>query len=83
MSYVPKHVLFRVPEEQRSGNITMTKEEFGEVLSGDKVKIVVKIGSRIGAYIIEQWMIDCARDMGDYMLFPYSVRSSLVKCKRE
>lgn len=73
--------LFKSPRSYNSttGNITMSHSEFDNCLSGFTSELLINGENGPFKKEIEQWMLDSAVDMGDYMLMPFSPNSFLVK----
>jgi len=64
-----------------SGNVSLSYEEFDQIKNGEYTTIRVEGHSFDFTKTIEPWMIEHAVDKDDYILFPYSEKSFLVKGK--
>jgi hypothetical protein len=57
----------------------MSHGEFNNCLSGAVSELLINKENSPFKKKIEQWMLESAVDMGDYMLVPFSQNSFLVK----
>ncbi len=64
--------MFKSPKRKNksTGNVCYTHEKFADLFAGQTMVIDGKY--EVFTKTIEQWMLDAAKDMGDYILVPYS-----------
>lgn len=73
--------LFKSPNahNSRTGNITMSYEEYDDCLTGDTSYLVINGENGPFRKDIEPWMLEKARDMDGYMLVPFTENSFLAR----
>lgn len=76
-------IFYKQPTEnnQRTGNVCLSLDEFEHIKVCDKLVIVGALGDTEAKIVyVQRYMIDCAKIVdNEYVLFPYVRSSSLVR----